>query len=96
MITATKEEAFDLLEAAREEWLAAARFRIKAFAKTGTAVTVNDVRNLGPELPDGVDGRVYGAVFMERGVWENLGYTKSTRRVSHCRPVCQFRLVGTA
>ena len=94
MTTSTAQEAFDLFEAHRAEYLAAARAFMRQFAKHGQIVTVNDLTRNGPPLPEGVDPRVRGAVFMENGVWERVGYTQSKRRVSHGRPVMQFRLVG--
>lgn len=94
MTFATKEDAHAALEAARAEWLAAARAWLRQYAENGRVVTVNDLRRYGPPIPDDIDPRVAGAVFAERGVWERLGYTSSTRRVSHGRPVARFRLVG--
>lgn len=94
MTFATKQAAFDAMEMTRAEWLAAARAWLRQYARGGRIVTVNDLIAYGPPLPDGVDPRVRGAVFNEKGVWENLGYTRSFRRLSHGRPVAQFRLVG--
>jgi hypothetical protein len=91
MITQSKQQAFDLFEAHRAEYLAAARSFMEAFAADGRAVTVNDLIQHGPPLPDGVDPRVRGAVFAGR-MWERLGYAASSRRASHCRPVQRFRL----
>jgi hypothetical protein len=85
----------DLFEEHRAEYLAAARAAILAFARDGRIVTVNDVIEFGPPLPDGVDPRVRGAVF-QRDVWERLGYGPSDRRLSHGRPVQRFRLKGVA
>lgn len=92
----TKQDAFDALEAARAEWIAAARAWLRQYARDGRVVTVNDLIAYGPSLPEGIDPRVRGVVFAEKGVWENLGYTRSARKLSHGRPVAKFRLVGAA
>lgn len=92
MRLSTKEEALDALEASRADWLAVARGVARVIARSGP-ITVNDVRKKAPPLPDGVDGRVFGAVL--RGPeWKFEGYVKSTRRTSHGRPVARYRLVG--
>lgn len=91
----TKEAAFDAMEETRAEWIAAARAWIKQYARDGRIVNVNDLIAYGPKVPEGVDPRVRGVVFAEKGVWEYLGYTKSARKISHGRPVAMFRLVGT-
>jgi hypothetical protein len=90
----SKQEAFDLFEITRAQYLASARAFMVHFAKDGRAVTVNDLIRHGPELPDGVDPRVRGAVFAERHVWERLGYAASNRSTSHNRPIMRFRLIG--
>lgn len=93
MTFSTKDEALDALEATRREWLDAARAWARAYASTGRAITINDVRRDGPALPDGIDPRVCGAVF--RGSeWINTGYVASARRLSHGRPVARFELVA--
>lgn len=89
----TKDEALMALEIARSEWLAKARLCARQIARSGIPITVNDVRKVAPELPDNVDPRVYGALFNTPD-WQCLGYVKSARRVSHGRPVAQFRLVA--
>lgn len=91
----SKQEAFDLFEIARAQYLASARAFMEHFAKDGRAVTVNDLIRHGPRLPEGLDPRVRGAVFSERHVWERLGYVASTRRTSHNRPIMRFRLIGS-
>ena len=93
MTTQTKEEAMTLFEQYRREWLHAARAFARGLGKAGVVVTINDVRKFGPPIPEGVDPRVAGAVFL-RSEWERLGYTSSARRVSHGRPVAKFRLIG--
>lgn len=92
MTMQTKQEAMDAFEVHRAEWLAQARTIALQLGKSGAPITVNDVRKVAPPLPDSVDGRVYGAIFNTPD-WECIGYVKSTRRVSHGRPVAQFRRV---
>jgi hypothetical protein len=94
MTILSKQDAFDLFEIHRREYLAEARAFMVKFAADGRAVTVNDLIQNGPMLPDGVDPRVRGAVFAERGVWNRLGYSGSNRRTSHGRPVMRFRLAA--
>ena len=94
MTTQTKEEALELLEATREDWLASARAWAKNFARNGAPITIEDVRRHGPAIPEHVDPRVAGAVFNEKGVWEALGYVAGTRATSHKRPVMRYKLVG--
>ena len=94
MTFATKDDAMIALEAARADWLLSVRAMARHIGKSGKALTVNDLRKVAPPLSDGVDPRVWGAVF-NTGEWECLGYVKSTRRVSHGRPVAQFQLRET-
>jgi hypothetical protein len=94
MATESFGEAVALFERYRAEYLAAARAFMKEYASDGRVVTVNDLINHGPAVPDGLDPRVRGAVFNDKQVWERIGYTSSPRRISHCRPVQQFRLAS--
>lgn len=94
MMTTSKEDAFALLERHRAEYLAAARSFMETFASDGRIVTVNHLIAHGPNLPEGVDPRVRGAVFAGKR-WERIGYCQSRRRTSHGRPVQRFRLAGT-
>jgi len=87
------QEAFDLFEEHRAEYLAKSRLFMRMFARDGRTVTVNDLIEHGPRMPEGVDPRVRGAVFIERDVWERLGYTGSRRKKSHGRQVMSFRLL---
>lgn len=89
----TKEEAFDALEFARSEFLSSARAVARQLGRDGQPVTVDQVRIHGPKLPSGVDGRVYGAIFL-REEWKAVGYIKSSRKTCHNRPICQFVLRG--
>lgn len=83
-----------LFERHRGEWLAEARTAAMKLGETHPVVTINMVREICPP-PSNVDPRVMGAVF-PRKVWERLGYTVSTRKISHGRPIAQFRLRGYA
>lgn len=94
-MTETFEDALELFEQHRADWLAAARSWARSRAKTAGIITINDIRRDGPPIPEGVDPRVAGAVFAEKGVWENVGYGRSARRTSHGRPVARWRLVGS-
>lgn len=93
MTLATKQDAMDAFEATRADWLLAVRAIARQLGQHGTPITVNDVRNVAPELPPAFDPRVWGAVFTQ-SEWENIGYTKSARKVSHGRPVARFVLRG--
>lgn len=90
MTTQTKQEAFDLFETHRSEWLAKARVEARNIADRHGSVTINEVRAAVP-IPSGVDPRVAGAVF-RGGDWVCLGYVSSARRTSHGRPVARFAL----
>lgn len=83
----TKEQAFDLFEQHRQDWLTAARTFINSH-DVGARLTVDDVRDAVPP-PEGVDGRVMGAVF--KGMpWEAVGYKSSKRLTCHKRPIAIF------
>ncbi|PPC84760.1 MAG: hypothetical protein CTY35_00115 [Methylotenera sp.] len=64
-----------------------------ASARADRSVTIDDVRELCPP-PDDIDPRVMGAIFTEKGVWESMGYVKSTRKTCHHRPIQRFQLLG--
>jgi len=91
MTTRTKEEAFDLFEAHRAEWLAAARNFLNR-QPIGSKMTVNDVRSAVP-LPGGIDGRVMGSVFRGQP-WKMVAYKPSARKTCHKRPIAVFERVG--
>jgi hypothetical protein len=87
MTISTEQEAMDLFEQHRAEWLAEARALLGSKPE-GTRMTVNDVRAVCPPPPD-VDGRVMGSVF-KKPDWVPVGYVKSSRRECHNRPIALF------
>ena len=89
MTIASKEEALDLFEMTRAEYLAKARKTALGLFK-GKPITVNDVREVCPP-PKGMDGRVMGAIFRTDD-WVMIGYTPSLR--AHKRPIAQFVRAG--
>ena len=86
----TKQEAFNLFEITRSEFLSNARWVAKRISKRQGYATIDDVRNE-VRLPIGIDGRVFGAVFNTNG-WEKTGYTPTKRKTSHGRPIAVFKL----
>ena len=91
-MTASKQEALDLLELHRKEWLAEARATAAFYADLHGSVTVDDVRALCP-IPEGIDGRVMGAVFNTKE-WKAGPFINSRRRACHRRPIRVFERVG--
>lgn len=87
----TKQKALDLFEEKRAEFLATARWIAIRRAKETLdgIITIDDVRQ-DIITPEGVDPRVYGAVFNTED-WEKVGYTQTSRKTSHGRPVALFR-----
>ncbi len=86
----TKDDALNALEQSRAEWLAQARATAWELGGRQDSVNVNDVRRAMPPLPDDIDPRVFGAIFV-KSRWECLGYRATKRRTSHGRPIAQFR-----
>lgn len=87
----TKQQALDLFESKRKEFLTYLRWNaVRKVKETldGT-LTIDDVRS-DVITPDGVDPRVYGAVF-NTDDWEKIGYTQTSRKTSHARPIAVFR-----
>lgn len=92
---ASKEEAFELFEEHRPDWLAKARATARQlFLSTGEPVTADDIHQHCP-IPKGFDPRVMGAVF-KNGEWEPVGFVLSKRAVCHHRPIRAFRLKAVA
>lgn len=87
----TKQEAFDLFEQKRKEFLEYARWiAVREYKKKGN-LTIDDVRDQ-VKVPEGVNAKVFGAVFNKD--WEIVGYVKTTRQTSHGRRVAVWRLVN--
>ena len=91
--TVSKDEAIDLLEKYRREFLYLARGIARRLAADGRAITVDDVRKVCPP-PDNIDPRVMGAVFRQAD-WEPTGFVNSARKTCHKRPVRLFVLKDT-
>lgn len=89
--TQSRDEALELFEVHRAEWLAAARqTAILLYRREQRPITVDEVRAECPP-PAGVDPRVMGAVFSG---WTPVGFTNSRRRTCHGRPIRQFEPTG--
>lgn len=67
------------------------RATARALADGGRKITTDDIHKAMP-LPAGIDGRVLGAAFFPRREWHKCGYTPSTRRENHSRPIAQWML----
>lgn len=89
----TKQQAFDLFEDTRGEFLAHCRWVAERIFKEKGHVTIDDVREQ-VTTPKGVDPRVYGAVFNGKE-WEKVGHTLTKRKSSHRRPISIFVKKGT-
>lgn len=89
-----KQQSFDLFEKYRKEFLTHLRWIAvrKAKETLDGVITIDDVRE-DVVTPQGVDPRVYGAVFNKED-WEKVGYTQTTRQTSHGRPIAMFRYKG--
>ena len=90
----TKQEALDLFEKTRIEFLDLCRWVAVKIARQKGNVTVDDVR-AEVKLPLNIDGRVLGAVFNKRD-FEKVGYTQTRIKTSHSRPIGVFVLRGQA
>lgn len=90
-ITQSKQEAMDLFERTRKEFLGHCRWVAKRIYQQKGNVCIDDVREQ-VQLPDGVNGKVFGAVF-NSAEWERVGYTQTKIKTSHSRTIGVFRLV---
>lgn len=87
--TQSRDEALELFEIHRAEWLANARsVAAQLYRRTGRPITVDDIRDKCPP-PPGWDPRVMGGVFAAG--WTPVGYTRSLRRACHRRPIRTFK-----
>ena len=84
----SKQQAMDLFEAKRKEFLELCRWIAVKICKKNGRVTIDDVRNE-VKLPLGIDGRVFGAVFSGKE-WVKTGYTQTKIKSSHNRPISIF------
>lgn len=82
-----RDEALELFEVHRAEWLGEARrAALLLYRQVGRPITVDDVRAECPP-PAGCDPRVMGGVFTG---WAPVGFTNSRRRACHGRPIRLF------
>ena|SRR5258708_6924728 len=89
MPTANKQLALNLFEKTRKEFLENARWIATRIAKENNGyVNIDQVREQ-VTTPDGIDPRVYGAVF-NTSDFEKSGYILTTRKTSHGRPIAVF------
>jgi hypothetical protein len=87
-VTATKEEALELLERTRADYLSRARYAaMRLYQRTGNPVCVDDVRRVVPP-PASVDPRVMGAIFSGKQ-WLAVGFTVAKGHC-HARPIRMF------
>lgn len=92
-MTTSKQQALNLLEEVRREYLEGARTAAKQIAIEGNGTcSVDEVRDVCPP-PKEIDGRVMGAVF-NNSDWEHAGYERSNRVTCHKRPISRFRFVS--
>ncbi len=86
----SKQQALDLFETERHEFLEHCRWVARRIYNEKGHVTIDDVREQ-VILPKNIDGRVFGAVF-NTSDWEKTGYTHTSRKTSHHRPIAVFVL----
>lgn len=86
----SKEEALDVLEQARSEYLIEARSVAHKLAKERVIITIDDVRSACPPPAD-INPKVMGAVFNTRD-WQTAGFCATARKEAHGRPIRKWRL----
>ena len=87
--TDKRDEALQRLEETRQAYLAQARAVAVRLSNDGRRpVSVDDVRKACPP-PEGIDGRVMGAIFNSSG-WMPYDYVNSSRTECHGRPIRRF------
>lgn len=84
-----RDQALDLLEITRPEYIALARQVADALSLSQDTFTADDVTALCP-VPAGMDGRVMGAVLTVHR-YEKLETTGSTRPGRHANPIGVWR-----
>ncbi len=89
MKTRTKEEAFDLFENHRAEFLSSARLMADMIYKSKGSVTTDDIRH-SIDIPETINKKVLGCVFNTKE-WVLVGYTKSKVKTSHGRTIGIFK-----
>ena len=84
-----KQQVMDLFNKTRSEFLSSCRWvAIRIAQKNGGFVNIDEVREQ-VITPDGVNPKVYGAVFAD-GQFEKSGYVITTRKSSHGRPISSW------
>jgi hypothetical protein len=77
-----------VLAARRKQYLSKARLAADMiWQATSRPVTVDQVRAVVGQPPEGVDGRINGAIFMN---WRKVYGVNSRRRTCHQRGICGF------
>ena len=90
-----REEALDILEEKRHEWIALARkyaFNLlsrRGLHQTNPVVTSDDLWALCPP-PSDINPKVMGAVFRKNAGFKPLGYVPSKRKQAHARPIREW------
>ena len=90
-----REEAVDLLEEKRHEWIALARkyaFNLlsrRGLHQSNPVVTSDDLWALCPP-PSDINPKVMGAVFRKNAGFKPLGYVPSKRKQAHARPIREW------
>ena len=90
-----REEALDLLEQKRHEWIKQARaFAFNLLSRRGInnpdpVITSDDLWALCPP-PSDINPKVMGAVFRKSSGFKPLGYVPSKRKQCHARPIREW------
>jgi len=90
-----REEALDLLEEKRHEWIVKARkyafnlLRCRKLDQSNPVVTSDDLWALCPP-PSEINPKVMGAVFRKTAGFKPLGYVPSKRKQAHARPIREW------
>ena len=90
-----REEALDLLEEKRHEWIALARkyaFNLlsrRGLHQSNPVVTSDDLWALCPP-PSDIHPKVMGAGFRKNAGFKPLGYVPSKRKQAHARPIREW------
>ena len=87
---AGRDAALGLLERTRADWLTYARSYAVLHARLHDSVCADDIHERWP-IPEGVDHRVMGAVFMIPELVAD-GYVPTKRPEAHARPIRRFVL----
>lgn len=80
---ALRDQALDLLERTRAEWIEKARYEAWRVILFNGEVSADDIHKACP-VPEGMDHRVMGAVF-RGGHFRVLRYQPSRRAINHAR-----------